>query len=586
MKTKDTLRVAIYARVSSDQQAEEGTIASQVEALRQRIRGDGCVLDAEMCFVDDGYSGATLIRPALERLRDQVAGGVLDRLYLHSPDRLARNYAYQFLLVDEFHRAGVEVVFLNRELGRSPEDDLLLQVQGVIAEYERAKIRERSRRGKLHGARSGNVNVLCGAPYGYHYVSKQEGAGRARYEILLEEARVVRQIFAWVTRERLSLAEVARRLAQQAVPTRTGKLRWSPATIAYILKNPAYQGLAGFGKSRCGERQPPLRPRRGQPDVPRRPYSVTRADTQPIFIEVPALVSAEEFAAVADQLAENRRRHRRRGAQSRYLLQGLVVCKQCAYAWHGLCQCYRTRGGQKRRQVYYRCGGRQATRWQDQPGCAVRQMRASELEEVVWKDVCQLLRHPDKIEEEYQRRLQGEPSPGQRGVEPLTKVIQKVKRTIARLIDAYSEGLLEKGEFEPRLRGAKERLGKLEIEAQTQAVAEAQQAELRLVIGKLQDFADQVSEGLDKANGNTRREIIRALVKRVEVDDEDIRIVYRVAPFPFVKGPDGGILQDCWKRGEFFSTSWIGKGSRPLFLFFFLKKCGHSSTSDCAMAAS
>ena len=152
MKMSKTVRIAFYARVSSDHQADEGTIASQVAALRQRIAADGGRVDAELEFLDDGYSGGTLLRPALERLRDLAAQGGIDRLYVHAPDRLARNYAYQFLLLDELKRAGVEVVFLNHALGRSPEDDLLLQVQGVIAEYERAKISERSRRGKLHAA--------------------------------------------------------------------------------------------------------------------------------------------------------------------------------------------------------------------------------------------------------------------------------------------------------------------------------------------------------------------------------------------------------------------------------------------------
>src|SRR2546429_7740179 len=119
-----------------------------------------------MQFLDDGYSGTTLVRPALERLRDLVAAGAVDRLYIHSPDRLARKYAYQVLLVDEFHRAGVEVIFLNRELGRSPEDDLLLQVQGMMAEYERAKIVERHRRGEGDGARAGRGHGFVRGPRG------------------------------------------------------------------------------------------------------------------------------------------------------------------------------------------------------------------------------------------------------------------------------------------------------------------------------------------------------------------------------------------------------------------------------------
>src|SRR5919109_5652760 len=192
----DMTHAAIYARVSSEQQAEANTIASQVAALQARVAADGLPLPLDHHFLDEGYSGATLIRPALERLRDAAALGTISRLYVHSPDRLARKYAYQVLLIDELQRAGVEIIFLNRELGRSPEDDLLLQVQGMVAEYERAKILERSRRGKRHAAQRGSVNVLSGAPYGYRYVSKWAGGGTARYEVILEEARVVRQIFS------------------------------------------------------------------------------------------------------------------------------------------------------------------------------------------------------------------------------------------------------------------------------------------------------------------------------------------------------------------------------------------------------
>src|SRR5260221_8072919 len=166
------LAVAMYARVSSDQQTQAQTIDSQVAALRARVTADDCVVLPECEFIDEGYSGATLIRPGLERLRDLSANGGIERLYLHSPDRLARKYAYQVLLIDEFQRMGIEVVFLNRELSRSPEDELLLQVQGMVAEYERAQIVERSRRGKLQAAHMVSVSVLGRAPYGYRNVCK------------------------------------------------------------------------------------------------------------------------------------------------------------------------------------------------------------------------------------------------------------------------------------------------------------------------------------------------------------------------------------------------------------------------------
>ncbi len=227
----NAIQVAIDARVSSERPTEGQTIASQVAALRERVMADGLALPEAMQFLDDGYSGATLVRPALERFRDVVAARAVDRLYVHSPDRLARKYAYQVLLVDECRRAGVEVIFLNRALGQSPEDDLLLQVQGMIAEYERAKIIERHRRGKRHAARAGAVHVLSGAPYGSRYVSKYAGGGQARYDIVPEEARVVRQVFDWIARDRLSIGEVCRRLTQAGEVTRTGKTAWDRSAV-------------------------------------------------------------------------------------------------------------------------------------------------------------------------------------------------------------------------------------------------------------------------------------------------------------------------------------------------------------------
>ena len=208
--------------------------------------------DPELRFVDDGYSGNILVRPGLERLRDQAAAGAIDRLYVLDPDRFSRKYAYQVLLLEELDRCGVEVVFLRNPLGRGPEENLLLQVQGMIAEYERAKIMERCRRGKQHAARRGSVNVLSGAPYGYRYIGKHEGGGEARYQVVAEEARVVRKIFEWVGQERCSIGEVCRRLQRDGVPTRTGKSAWDRSVVWAILKNPAYKGTAAFGKTGAG----------------------------------------------------------------------------------------------------------------------------------------------------------------------------------------------------------------------------------------------------------------------------------------------------------------------------------------------
>ena len=542
----DYSHAAIYARVSSDQQAAADTIGSQVAALEERLHRDGLVLDPELRFLDEGYSGSTLVRPALERLRDAAANGALDRLYVHSPDRLARKYAYQVLLVDEFQRCGVELIFLNRALGRSPEDDLLLQVQGMVAEYERAKIIERSRRGKRHAAQRGSVNVLSGAPYGYRYITKLVGGGSARYEVLLEQARVVRQIFTWVGQERCSLAEVCRRLQRQRIPSPTGKSYWDRTTVWGMLRNPAYLGTAKFGKTQIGPLRPRLRPQRNSAEQPRRAYSVYDSEDGGTPIEVPALVEEALFAAVAEQLAENRQRARQRQRGARYLLQGLLKCQHCGYALYGKPVSRSAGKGKKRRYAYYRCIGTDAYRFGGERLCWNKQLRTDLLEEAVWKDVCTLLSDPEKVAQEYQRRRQGKKG-GAAGKshEAVTKLIQKVKRGIARLIDAYQEGLLDKKEFEPRIQQAKERLTKLQAEAEAQAAEEAQEHELRLVIGHLEEFAERVRAGLTESDWSMRREIVRTLVKRVEVDKEEVRVVYRVSLLPFAKGPNGGRLPDC-----------------------------------------
>ena len=268
--TNDNLRVGLYARVSGEQQEKEDTIASQLEAVTQRVASDGLECEPELCFVDDGYSGYILARPGLERLRDQAAAGVIDRLYVLDPDRFSRKYAYQVLILEELTRCGVEVVFLRNPPGHGPEENLLLQVQGVIAEYERAKIMERCRRGKQYAARRGSVNVLSGAPYGYRYVGKHEGGGEARYQVVAEEARVVQKIFEWFGQERCSIGEVCRRLRGDGIPTRTGKSAWDRSVVWSHPQEPRLQGDGGLRQDPLGRPQaaappPPARPPRAAP---------------------------------------------------------------------------------------------------------------------------------------------------------------------------------------------------------------------------------------------------------------------------------------------------------------------------------
>ena len=209
---------ALYARVSSERQKEEGTIGSQIEALVEYAQKEGYAVVPEWILADEGYSGATLIRPALERVRDLASEGVLEAVLIYSPDRLSRKYAYQVLLIEEWASQGVEVVFVQSPSARTPEEQLLVQFQGMIAEYERAQIAERTRRGKRHRAKAGVVNVLSGAPYGYRY-TKRTDVSEAYYEVVEAEAEVVRQVFDRYTEEGWSIGAIARWLNERELYT-------------------------------------------------------------------------------------------------------------------------------------------------------------------------------------------------------------------------------------------------------------------------------------------------------------------------------------------------------------------------------
>ena len=558
-----SMRVAIYARVSSDQQVEGGTVASQLAALQARLAQDGARLEPACRFVDEGYSGATLVRPGLERLRDLVATGTLDRVYVYAPDRLARRYAYQVLLLDEFRRGGAEVVFLNRPIGVSPEDDLLLQVQGMVAEYERAQILERSRRGKRHAARRGAVSVLSTAPYGYRYIDKRHGGGVARYEVIEDEAAVVRQMFEWLGRDRVSIGEVCRRLRQAGHRTRAG-VAWQRGTVWRVLKNPAYAGRAAFGKTRAGPLRPRLRPTRGSCGQPRRGAAGYAVDpTEWIDVPVPAVVDPVLFAAVQEQLAENRRRSRQRLGGERYLLQGLVVCRRCGYGCHGRPGGRHSATGKPRGYAYYRCSGSDRHRFGGQRMCDNTQVRADLLEAAVWSEVERLLRNPGRIAAEHERRLRrgGEGGLEARNLAAVEAQLQRLRRGIGRLIDGYAEGLIERAEFEPRVAGLRQRLASLEEQRRGLVERTRLGSQLLLIIGRLEAFAARIEQNLDQLDRQQKRGLVRILVRRIEIDRDEVNVIFRVEPPPLPPEPVGlpteQLVQRCHGHAD------RGVGARP-----------------------
>jgi site-specific DNA recombinase len=534
------MRVAFYARVSSEQQAQSGTIGSQISALKERIKMDGYTLLKENQFVDDGYSGSALLRPELERLRDNIANYSFDKLYVHAPDRLARKYAHQYLLMEEFHRYGIEIIFLTNQKGNDPESELLLQVQGIISEYERAKIMERSRRGKLHAATQGSPSVLSGAPYGYRYIAKRDN-GAVIYDINEEEAQVVKQLFSWVGLEHMSINAATNRLTEMGYQTPTSKqARWNRSTVARLLKNTAYKGLAAFGKSKCVPKKQRLRTIKGHPVQPRTNYSVERIPKEKwIFIPVPAIVDESLFEIVQEQLEVNKRLKRERKTGARYLLQGLVVCNLCGYGYFG-----NTATGVHKHN-YYTCGGTKGYANRERK-CNSRSLHANTLEQVVWDEVKNLLNNPYLLEKEYQRRIDELEKKSDKNVgNKLNSEKLKIENSISRLIDSYAEGVIAKIEFEPRVKSYKKRLSNIEQQLFQITHNKSERFELHFLITQLESFSEKIKNNLEVIDWQMKRSIFETLIKQVEIEQEKVTVVFRVS------NPKGNkpthSLEDCRK---------------------------------------
>jgi site-specific DNA recombinase len=537
----NSIRAAFYARVSSEQQAASHTIESQIAALSERANADGSPVPADRQFVDNGFSGATLVRPALDHLRDLVSVGGIDRIYVHSPDRLARNYAYQVLLIDEWQRAGIELVFLNRSLGRSPEDDLLLQVQGVVAEYERAKIMERSRRGKKHAAQRGSLNVMSNAPYGYRYVAARDGGGQAKFELIAEQVDVVRDIFNWIGRERCTLGEVCRRLQSAGKLTATGKRGWSRQTVWHILQNPVYQGTAAYGKTHMMPRTRKSRPRppRGRSAEPRRSKSAIAVDQKEwVFLAAPAIIDKSLFTAAQEQLRENRTRARLGLRRPGNLLQGLTCCALCGYAFYGKTTRQRGSGHRMKDFRYYRCSGTDPYRFGGERICSNSQIQAEKIEAAVWEYVCGVVKNPGKLEE----TLGGEGSVQHKAlpkdVDALRTQRQKLQHGIERLIDTLAEGVIDKEQFTSRMGRAKARLADLDEKIAVQASDEDRRVRIQVAKSRLMALSGHLESQLKNANWTTKREIIRAVVQRIEIGLANFAIVLRLPTEAATRGAE------------------------------------------------
>jgi site-specific DNA recombinase len=529
------MRAAVYARVSTIRQVQAQGIEQQLDRLRAAAAERGWELDDQHVYRDDGYSGARLGRPGLDRLRDHAALADLDVVVVAAPDRLARNYVHQVLLIEELAGHGCQVEFLDRPMSADPHDQLLLQIRGAVAEYERTLITERMRRGRQARLRAGTLLPWTTPPFGYRLdPDRPRQAAGVRADP--GEAALAAQLFEWYLEPQGTIYRLAARLTDLGVPTPRGGPRWNTASVRGILRNPAYAGRALTNRTQVA----PARQRKSAmlpagPGVSHAP----RPEQDWITVPVPAIVSEETFAQVQAKLDANQQTASR-NTRHQYLLRALISCGACRLT----CGVRQTPAGYR----YYQCRGRtDPLRVAQGQRCTARYIPAGQLDELVWADLCALVTDPAQVARALARAQGGAWLPQELHARQtaIRQALGQLDRQQQRLLDAYLAEIIALAEFQRKRDELDRRRAALAAQQRQLDAAAAQRLELQAVADGIEAFCQAIRAGLATATFTQRRQLAELLIDRVIVTDGQVEIRY-VLP----TSPDGPHRPFCQLRKD------------------------------------
>jgi site-specific DNA recombinase len=521
------MRAAVYARVSTDRQNRDQTIDSQLAALRQWAERHGHDLRPEHVFTDDGYTGSRLDRPALDRLRDAAREGEFDVVAVYSPDRLARRYAYQVVLLEELRKAGCAVAFVHRPITDDPHDQLLLQIQGAVAEYERAVLGERFRRGKLQKARAGHW-IAGKAPYGYRYVPKRDGVP-GHLVVDEAEAAVVRMLYRWLIDERMTVRQILKRLAAGPWRPRSGKRLWSSAVVHRVLSDPVYTGT-GYANRHVFVA--PRKPRTAGPRSGERTCRKPRPVAEWIAIPAPAIIDDATRRQAADQLARNSVLSFRRNTRHHYLLRCLLTCRSCGLAMYGITRRNKTGSPAQR---YYTCHGKDCVTRDRDHRCPQTPARVGELDAAVWDHIRKLLDDPATLLAQFEAFAGATAGPPGEADQTAAQ-LRRLDREEQRLVDAYQAEAVSLDELRDRRARIAGRREALRAQREQHERLRAERHAARAVWSDLTTFCDRIRARLGEATLAEQQQVLQLLVDRVIVGEDSLEIRH-VIP---LRGPQPG----------------------------------------------
>jgi site-specific DNA recombinase len=501
------IRVALYGRVSTDEQRDGQTIDSQISELDGFARDKGWPIAG--VYKDDGWSGGLLARPELDHLRDDAGKDIFDAVLINDVDRLARDVSHLGIVKRDLERRGIKIIFKKLPNEISPTHNLMVNILGSFAEFERELILDRTRRGRRHKVEVRQEYLGSNAPYGYRYTPKDRTAGKEGYlDIVAEEAAVVRQMFEWIDKEGLSARQVTARLDSTKIRPRRGGAMWGKSSVIRILRSETYAGVWHYNKYEGCEPIKPSKERRyrrsAKGSLRRRPKS----EWIPVVLpERLSIVARDQWQRVQEQLNRNIA-FSPRNSRHRYLLSGLVECGGC-----GARYC----GDPNHGRFYYRCYAR-CKRYPS--------IRDEVLDEVVWNAITEAVLNPSLIAEQLERRQKKRVGLEQnrRGQgQELETARAELSQEESRIIEAYRQRILSPDQLSRELNQLKARKSALDVRLAA-IEQEHDTIPFKLTPETIVESCQIVARGIQLFAPDERQRFLRLLVDRVVFEGDKIRI--------------------------------------------------------------
>lgn len=513
--------LALYARVSTSGQEDQETIENQIMAIKDFAdekfgKGHYTIIKE---YRDDGWSGDNILRPDLDRLRVDATKKIWDGVLIYDPDRLARRYSLQELVMDDLKEAGAEIIFVTVSAPKNAEDKILHGVRGLFAEYERVKISERFRLGKLRKVTEGHI-LTTEAPYGYQYIRNNKETKEHGYYVINEnEAKVVRMIFNWVGKDGLTLRKIVRKLQELEIKPRKSKRGvWSTSTLTTMLRHKAYIGQAHWGSSYAVIPENPKKTDKYRQIKKSSRKRKPEKEWIAADIPVPTIINEDLFLKTRTQLETNFELCKR-NTKNEYLVGGKIFCA-CGKRRCG-------EGPQHGKHLYYRCSDR-VNSFPLPRTCKEKGINARIADKLVWQEITKLMTSPDLLQAQLNRWVNERKDRARFSgvdVEAVKKEITKLEAQVERYTRAYGEGLISLLKLKEYTQPRNKQIEKLELQIRK---VEQDESSANVAVmptaNELELFSEAAKETLQDLNFETKQEIIRNTVGKITGTQKQLQV--------------------------------------------------------------